>query len=311
MTYRWGDVDDVVMEDSKPSEVASERRAQKTSYVPPHLRNRAANSRNGTADGAVTSNVEPKLRESNSQTELGTSTQWEGNRNGQGNSFQTSRSFNGQRREQGRSWGPGQRPRDNSFGRQGWGTSEPNPFSKESSNDIVEQESFPSNVVNTGINFDAYEDIPVESSGKDVPPPISSFQEADLGPQVLANIERCKYTKPTPVQRHAIPISQAGRDLMACAQTGSGKTAAFCFPIISGILKRGPPAGRPKGGRKAFPLALVLSPTRELAIQVSLPSPLLYFPLLYLPLHLAKPSSPPLPPCRSTMRPGSFPTRLG
>uniref|UniRef100_A0A6V7QQA6 RNA helicase n=1 Tax=Ananas comosus var. bracteatus TaxID=296719 RepID=A0A6V7QQA6_ANACO len=91
-----------------------------------------------------------------------------------------------------------------------------------------------------GINFDAYDDIPVEASGADVPPPASSFAEIDLGEAVNRNIARCGFAKPTPVQRHAIPIALAGRDLMACAQTGSGKTAAFCFPIISGILKTCP-----------------------------------------------------------------------
>lgn len=68
------------------------------------------------------------------------------------------------------------------------------------------------------------------------------------------------------MQRHAIPISLAGRDLMACAQTGSGKTAAFCFPIISGIMKRKEFGQR--GGRTAYPLGLILSPTRELSVQV-------------------------------------------
>jgi ATP-dependent RNA helicase DDX3X len=130
---------------------------------------------------------------------------------------------------------------------------------------------------NTGINFDAYEDIPVETSGREVPPPVSTFAEIDLGAALNENIRRCKYVRPTPVQRHAIPISLAGRDLMACAQTGSGKTAAFCFPIISGIM-RGPPAGRPQqrgggggyGMRTAYPSALILSPTRELSMQVAL-----------------------------------------
>ncbi|KAF2286252.1 hypothetical protein GH714_012613 [Hevea brasiliensis] len=94
--------------------------------------------------------------------------------------------------------------------------------------------------------------------------------EIDLGEALNQNIRRCKYVKPTPVQRHAIPISLAGRDLMACAQTGSGKTAAFCFPIISGIMKmQGQSAQRPlRGARTVYPLALILSPTRELSMQI-------------------------------------------
>jgi ATP-dependent RNA helicase DDX3X len=120
---------------------------------------------------------------------------------------------------------------------------------------------------NTGINFDAYEDIPVETSGHDVPTPVNTFAEIDLGDALNENIRRCKYVKPTPVQRHAIPIVIGGRDLMACAQTGSGKTAAFCFPIISGIMKSRPPQ-RPRGSRAAYPLALILSPTRELSVQI-------------------------------------------
>jgi ATP-dependent RNA helicase DDX3X len=119
---------------------------------------------------------------------------------------------------------------------------------------------------NTGINFDAYEDIPVETSGHDCPPHVDKFEELDLGEALLSNIRRCKYTKPTPVQRYAIPIGLAGRDMMACAQTGSGKTAAFCFPMIAGLLKAGyQPTGR---NRKAYPAALVLAPTRELTIQI-------------------------------------------
>jgi ATP-dependent RNA helicase DDX3X len=99
-----------------------------------------------------------------------------------------------------------------------------------------------------------------------VPAPISTFDDIDLGPALLANVRRCKYTKPTPVQRYSIPIGVAGRDLMACAQTGSGKTAAFCFPIIANILRRNlQPTGR---SRKSFPLALILSPTRELSSQI-------------------------------------------
>ncbi|GAV68332.1 DEAD domain-containing protein/Helicase_C domain-containing protein [Cephalotus follicularis] len=119
----------------------------------------------------------------------------------------------------------------------------------------------------SAINFDAYEDIPVEATGDNIPPPVAAFDDIDLGEGLNRNIRRCKYVKPTPVQRHAIPIAVAGRDLMACAQTGSGKTAAFCFPIICGVL------GTPRshfvdGTRVAYPLALILSPTRELSCQI-------------------------------------------
>ncbi|KAG7961650.1 hypothetical protein I3843_09G027300 [Carya illinoinensis] len=120
---------------------------------------------------------------------------------------------------------------------------------------------------NMGINFEAYDDIPVETSGNNVPPPVNTFAEIDLGDALNQNIWRCKYVKPTPVQCYAIPISLAGRDLMACAQTGSGKTAAFCFPIISGIM-RGQYVQRPRGARIVYPLALILSPTRELSCQI-------------------------------------------
>ncbi|CAL9751707.1 unnamed protein product [Musa acuminata subsp. burmannicoides] len=122
-----------------------------------------------------------------------------------------------------------------------------------------------------GINFDAYDDIPVEVSGLDVPPPATTFAGIDLEEALNQNIQRCRFVKPTPVQRHAIPILVAGRDLMACAQTGSGKTAAFCFPIISGVMRnrRQFPTKGPSGGdRTTFPRALILSPTRELSCQI-------------------------------------------
>lgn len=81
------------------------------------------------------------------------------------------------------------------------------------------------------------------------------------------------YNKPTPVQKHALPIIMGGRDLMASAQTGSGKTAAFLFPIIANILNNDYRKGKPKiegWGRSccAYPLAVVLAPTRELAVQI-------------------------------------------
>ena len=120
----------------------------------------------------------------------------------------------------------------------------------------------------TGINFDNYDQIPVETSGTDVPDPIESYSVDSIGEDLYRNTQLCGYTKPTPVQKYSVPIGIAGRDLMACAQTGSGKTAGFLFPIIMSMIKTGgqqPPEG---ARRRVYPEALVLAPTRELASQI-------------------------------------------
>jgi ATP-dependent RNA helicase DDX3X len=125
----------------------------------------------------------------------------------------------------------------------------------------------------TGINFDKYEDIPVEATGAGVPDPVNQFTNPPLDPVLLENIEYARYATPTPVQKYSIPIVAAGRDLMACAQTGSGKTGGFLFPILSASFAAGPraPPADPNasyGRRRAYPTALILAPTRELVSQI-------------------------------------------
>ncbi|CAH0600438.1 unnamed protein product [Chrysodeixis includens] len=123
---------------------------------------------------------------------------------------------------------------------------------------------------NTGINFSKYEDIPVEASGDRVPDFITSFEDVNLTEIMRSNIAAARYDKPTPVQKYAIPIVLGRRDVMACAQTGSGKTAAFLVPILNQMYEAGPVKhmGPYNRGRKQYPLGLVLAPTRELATQI-------------------------------------------
>ncbi|KAL0592071.1 hypothetical protein ABG067_000724 [Albugo candida] len=136
-------------------------------------------------------------------------------------------------------------------------------------NERLEHELFGDSIT-SGINFDKYDDIPVETSGENVPEPITVFTEVELGPEVCRNLELCKYMKPTPVQKYSIPIGLAGRDMMACAQTGSGKTGGFLFPTLAAMLREGakPVAGAGSSQRKTYPAALILAPTRELASQI-------------------------------------------
>lgn len=78
-----------------------------------------------------------------------------------------------------------------------------------------------------GVNFIKLGDVDVKVTGEDVPVPILSFDKAGLRPLLLDNVRKSGYLQPTPIQQHAIPILLAGRDLMACAQTGSGKTVSI------------------------------------------------------------------------------------
>ncbi|XP_034949438.1 ATP-dependent RNA helicase DDX3X [Chelonus insularis] len=124
---------------------------------------------------------------------------------------------------------------------------------------------------NTGINFSKYEDIPVEATGDNIPSHITSFDEVKLTEIIKNSINLAGYDTPTPVQKYAIPIIINRRDVMACAQTGSGKTAAFLVPILNQIYESGPRPPPPQAGsgrRKQYPLGLVLAPTRELATQI-------------------------------------------
>lgn len=122
------------------------------------------------------------------------------------------------------------------------------------------------NDVSMGINFDKYDDIEVKVSGENAPPPIHSFDTSGLRTLLVENITKSGYKKPTPVQKYAIPIILSGRDLMACAQTGSGKTAAFVVPIIHTLLEN--PKDLVRMGSACEPHVIIISPTRELTSQI-------------------------------------------
>lgn len=90
-----------------------------------------------------------------------------------------------------------------------------------------------------------------------------SFEKLDLVEPILNALKSEGYTTPTPIQAISIPIVLKGRDLLGCAQTGTGKTAAFAIPIIQQLYLA---KGNDKGPRKIK--ALIVTPTRELAIQI-------------------------------------------
>uniref|UniRef100_A0A673M9V7 ATP-dependent RNA helicase n=1 Tax=Sinocyclocheilus rhinocerous TaxID=307959 RepID=A0A673M9V7_9TELE len=97
--------------------------------------------------------------------------------------------------------------------------------------------------------------------GTDIPDPISTFEELqkeyDLDPRIVQNIKAAGFQTPTPIQMQAIPLMMLKREILASAPTGSGKTMAFCLPLLAHLRQ---PLN--KGFR-----ALIISPTRELATQ--------------------------------------------
>jgi ATP-dependent RNA helicase RhlE len=88
-----------------------------------------------------------------------------------------------------------------------------------------------------------------------------SFADLSLSASLIRALADEGYTTPTPIQAKAIPSAVAGRDLLGCAQTGTGKTAAFALPVLHQLESMGAPSRNPR--------ALVLSPTRELATQIA------------------------------------------
>ncbi|KAI0027561.1 P-loop containing nucleoside triphosphate hydrolase protein [Vararia minispora EC-137] len=249
----------------------------KTAYVPPHLRNvqRAASS-------PALNGSPPRNGWDDSRTPTPPSRGGFGGFRGGGG--ERSSAFGGRRNDD--PWAPSPRggyggggaaPRDNgtSFGFGAWrdGKHVPGPRNMRMEKELYGDPQDPSKQ-HTGINFEKYDDIPVEATGAGVPEPVNTFANSPLDSVLLENITYARYTTPTPVQKYSIPIVANGRDLMACAQTGSGKTAGFLFPILSASFTNGPRAPPAETNpsymrsRKAYPTALILAPTRELVNQI-------------------------------------------
>ncbi|KAJ6264206.1 ATP-dependent RNA helicase DED1 [Drechslerella dactyloides] len=109
-----------------------------------------------------------------------------------------------------------------------------------------------------------------------IPPKYDRFEEMPFHPVVHENLTMSQYEIPTPIQRACCPAILRGNDLIACAQTGSGKTAAFLAPIVSKLMGKikqlAAPRTRRGYGTKAEPLVLIVAPTRELATQIFMES---------------------------------------
>ncbi|MCJ1435750.1 hypothetical protein MMC27_005125 [Xylographa pallens] len=109
--------------------------------------------------------------------------------------------------------------------------------------------------------------------------PILKFEDAGLHPVMLENVKLCGYVNPTPIQGYCLPAILSNNDLIAVAQTGSGKTAAFLIPVLSKLMGKVKKLAAPRpnvakaynpatDGVRAEPLVLVVCPTRELATQI-------------------------------------------
>ncbi|EGU33838.1 DEAD/DEAH box helicase [Vibrio scophthalmi] len=90
-----------------------------------------------------------------------------------------------------------------------------------------------------------------------------SFASQNFSPEIVKALTECGYEKLTPVQQQAIPMARRGHDILANAQTGTGKTAAFALPIIQNILDK------PKSRNRHQARAVILAPTRELVAQIA------------------------------------------
>ncbi|CAL4066634.1 unnamed protein product, partial [Meganyctiphanes norvegica] len=116
-------------------------------------------------------------------------------------------------------------------------------------------------------DFAGYENMSKKVTSNDpVPDKVETFADVGLRELLLENISRAGYTRPTPIQKTALPILMSGRDVMGCAQTGSGKTAAFLLPILQFVMENN--CESHAFDETAHPTAVIVAPTRELGIQI-------------------------------------------
>ncbi|KAI1804788.1 DEAD-domain-containing protein [Daldinia bambusicola] len=130
-----------------------------------------------------------------------------------------------------------------------------------------------------GVDFSKIAEITVSQEGENRIHPIFKFQDAGLHPIMMKNVEMAGYKTPTPIQKYCIPAIKMGHDLIAIAQTGSGKTAAYLIPILNQLMGKVKKLAAPRPSPQSFnnntakyiraePLVLIVCPARELAIQI-------------------------------------------
>ncbi|RMZ91394.1 hypothetical protein DV736_g1364, partial [Chaetothyriales sp. CBS 134916] len=144
----------------------------------------------------------------------------------------------------------------------------------------LEEQLFRSELITRqGIKFEEISSIKVIAESAEKISPIVDFKSAGLHPVMVENIGRCNYFIPTPIQAYTIPAVVSGHDLIATAQTGSGKTAAYLIPTLSKLMGKAKKLAAPRpnvvngfdlrtDGVRAEPLVLVIAPTRELCCQI-------------------------------------------
>ncbi|KAF7181325.1 hypothetical protein CNMCM7691_000543 [Aspergillus felis] len=131
----------------------------------------------------------------------------------------------------------------------------------------------------TGLKIGNLQKIDVIAESRERPNPVKNFDDAGLHPIMRENIRLCNYEVPTPIQAYAIPAVLTGHDLIAIAQTGSGKTAAFLIPVLSQLMGKAKKLAAPRPNLvngfnpsvdavRAEPLVLIVAPTRELSTQI-------------------------------------------
>lgn len=155
-----------------------------------------------------------------------------------------------------------QQQHNNHFGAEnGEEADKPPPFRPEE----IDLDAEEQNKISQGINFDRFDRIQVSIQGAQIEP-VDQFCDLITSDLLLNNIKRAGYTKMTPIQRYTIPALAKGLDLVGCAQTGSGKTAAFLLPVLQYILNI-PDLESQFGADTQRPYCLVIAPTRELVKQ--------------------------------------------